>query len=399
MADMAESTLKHLASFVLLPEMVLKKQFPLGRSGIGFEVEKNSTFEFCPTCQKKCVSVHSRHQAKIKDATLRGKIVILYVNKKRYRCKTCNKIFTEHFPGISPRKRHTHRYQREVKWASTNFSDMKKVQKFVRSSAATCFKTRNDELSKKVRETNYPLPEKLGIDEHSLRKPKYQATEYNSIIVDHKNKKVFDLLPSRSKLDLVRAFEKYEGKENVKWVSMDFSTTFKSVVRSCLANAKIVLDRFHVQRLFGRLVNRMRKKITGDKRKNPIRKLLLRNESDLDPTERRVVRYWLNQQPQVKEVYEYKEAMRRVYKSKGIAMATRVLNNLLEKMKSSKNELVLSLRKTIVTWKNEILNYHLQRISNGRTEGFNRKAKLIQRRAYGLKNFKNYRLCLLNECR
>lgn len=399
MATMAPKTLEHLAAFVLLPEMILRRQFPLGSWGIGFEVEKKSRDEFCPTCQQITGSVHSKHRAKIKDATLRGKIVVLFVTKRRYRCKPCGKIFTEHFPGISPRKRHTHRYAKDVKWAATNFLDMSKVQKYVRSSPATCFKVRNDEMLKKVRETNYPLPVKIGIDEHSLRKPKYKATEYTSIIVDHKNKKVFDVVDSRAKADLVKVFESYQGRENVKWVSMDFSTTFKSVVRECLPNAKIVADRFHGQRLFGRLVNRMRKKATGDDRRNPIRKLLLRNESDLEAHERRAVRLWLNKEPQVREVYEYKEAMRRVYRSRGIRMATKVLDNLLLRMKASKIERVISLRKTILSWRVEILAYHECRISNGRVEGFNRKAKLIQRRAYGIKSFKNYRLMVLNDCR
>jgi len=36
--------------------------------------------------------------------------------------------------------------------------------------------------------------------------------------------------------------------------------------------------------------------------------------------------------------------------------------------------------------------------SNGITGGFHRKMKLIQRRAYGFKNFENYRLCVIAEC-
>ena len=36
--------------------------------------------------------------------------------------------------------------------------------------------------------------------------------------------------------------------------------------------------------------------------------------------------------------------------------------------------------------------------SNGITEGFHRKMKLIQRRAYGYRNFQNYRLRVLIEC-
>lgn len=393
------SSSKRLESFILLPEMVLRRQYPLGRWGIGFEVEKKTKSEFCPSCQRETTSVHSKHKAKIKDATIRGKCAVLFIIKKRYRCRPCDRIFTEHFPGIRPRKRHTQRFVREVKWASTTFSDMSSVQKHMRSSPATCFKARNDELSKKVRETSYALPEKIGIDEHSLRKPKYQATDYCTIVVDHKNKKVFDLIDSRTSAGVADLLSKCDGKENVKWVSMDFSTTYKSAVRQSLPNAQIVIDRFHAQRLFSRLVNKMRKKVTGDVRKNPVRKLLLRNACDLKRHERNVLHQWLNQTPQVKEVYEYKEAMRRVFRTKGVKLASKILTNLIDKMDRSENLLVKGLRKVIVSWRQEILNYHLGRISNGRVEGFNRKAKLIQRRGFGLKNFKNYRLVLLNACR
>ena len=36
--------------------------------------------------------------------------------------------------------------------------------------------------------------------------------------------------------------------------------------------------------------------------------------------------------------------------------------------------------------------------TNGITEGFHRKMKLIQRRAYGFRNFNNYRLRVIAQC-
>ena len=57
-----------------------------------------------------------------------------------------------------------------------------------------------------------------------------------------------------------------------------------------------------------------------------------------------------------------------------------------------------TLRRTLMRWRNEVLNYFRFRVTNGRTEGFNNKAKLVKRRAYGYKSFHNYRLRLLNAC-
>ncbi|WP_256595060.1 transposase [Legionella israelensis] len=42
-------------------------------------------------------------------------------------------------------------------------------------------------------------------------------------------------------------------------------------------------------------------------------------------------------------------------------------------------------------WREEIACMWRFRKSNGITEGFHRKMKLIQRRAYGFRNFENYR--------
>ena len=51
-----------------------------------------------------------------------------------------------------------------------------------------------------------------------------------------------------------------------------------------------------------------------------------------------------------------------------------------------------TLGKTLESWQEEIARMWRYAKNNGITEGFHRKMKLIQRRAYGFKNFENYRL-------
>jgi hypothetical protein len=38
------------------------------------------------------------------------------------------------------------------------------------------------------------LPAAIGIDEHSIRKPRFKGTIYATMIVDHKNRRVYELL-------------------------------------------------------------------------------------------------------------------------------------------------------------------------------------------------------------
>jgi transposase len=70
---------------------------------------------------------------------------------------------------------------------------------------------------------------------------------------------------------------------------------------------------------------------------------------------------------------------------------------------------IKTLRRTLVKWRKETLAYFQHRLTNGKTEGYNRLAKpkattanrlakLYQYKAFGYKSFKNYRLRLLNTC-
>ena len=65
---------------------------------------------------------------------------------------------------------------------------------------------------------------------------------------------------------------------------------------------------------------------------------------------------------------------------------------MLTVLKNSPFKPLKALGKTMDSWKDEIVRMWRFTKSNGITEGFHRKMKLIQRRAYGFRNFENYRL-------
>jgi transposase len=286
-----------------------------------------------------------------------------------------------------------------VSWAAERFTNLKQVQKNYRCSAKFVYQAfyRQQEL-KRRRNHEYPFPRKLCFDEHSLRKKKYQPVDFVTMVVDQEHKNVFEVIDGKDVETLKKSLTDKPGRDRVRVVCMDMSTVYKSFVQEFFENAKIVADRFHVQRLFTKLVNYHRKTATGDDRKNPIRKLLLRERRKLKSYEKRAVTKWLAQYPEIKEVYEYKEQMHRIYRMRGHQRAKTHFTRMLDRMAISKVARVSTLRTTLLSWQKEILQFFITRISNGRTEGFNRKAKLIQRASYGFKNFENYRLRILNAC-
>ncbi len=184
----------------------------------------------------------------------------------------------------------------------------------------------------------------------------------------------------------------------MKNVCIDLSVGYRSFVKSFFPNAKIIADKFHVVRLLNNAINKHRKLIIGDIRGNPLRKLLLKSAIKLNYFERQTIMKWLEGYPDLKQIYLAKESLQTLYRCKGTKKASISLTKLTDYLAKIEIPELKTLRKTLMNWRKEILNYFELRITNGRTEGFNNVAKTVQKRAYGYKSFKNYRLRLLSAC-
>ena len=352
----------------------------------------------CPSCDSSKTYVHQYYTRKLKDSFIRGKIQVLFIKTKRYRCRSCHKTFNEKLPGIYPYKRLTERMQRHIYWSCENFSDLKKVRKHTGCGSKTIYKRyyKQLQLKQKMRDKT-EWPKTIGIDEHGFTRNKKRGhRDFVTMIVDYNNSRPKEVLPTRNSGELQQMLNHIPGRENVKNVVMDLSGTYRSFAKSYFPNASITADHFHVVRLLHPTINRLRKQITGDQRKHPLRKLLLKNGSKLEVFQRKAIWKWLENYPELKEVYFAKEALHRLYRCRGHKKARSSLIRLLDHLAHSKIKELQRLRKTLMNWKKEILNYFITRITNAKTEGFNNVAKSIIKRAYGFRNFSNYRLRVLN---
>ncbi|MFH1223708.1 MAG: ISL3 family transposase [Pseudomonadota bacterium] len=391
---MSEKILSHL---VFLPELKVR-DLKYERGVHYFYLDKDNTYEVCPKCATPSHSTYDHRVVRVRDSQLRGKHCFLVVRKRRFWCKKCGKPFTEPLAGVRKHYRTTARYRQEVFRACLNYTNLKQVRKDYQCSNGFIYKVLYERLELERRKRLYPWPKTIGIDEHCFGRSEYGRTRFSTTLVDYNNKSVMEVIDGKSMSDLRNGLGYIPGRENVKNAVMDMSPTFKNFSRLYFPNAKIIADKFHVIRLLHPAINKKRISITGDVRKNPIRKLLLKNGYDLSYIQRYAITRWLEQNPDVREIYQYKEAVHRFYRTKGKNKAEQALTNLIARMKTSTLNEVKTTAMTLNLWKNEILNYFENRITNARTEGFNNKAKLVKRMAYGYKNFNNYRLRLLNAC-
>ena len=70
----------------------------------------------------------------------------------------------------------------------------------------------------------------------------------------------------------------------------------------------------------------------------------------------------------------------------------------MERARQSAQEALQRVAGTLNRWFEPIVRYIRHRYTNGMTEGFNNKIKLIQRMAYGLRNEHNRRKRILASC-
>lgn len=140
------------------------------------------------------------------------------------------------------------------------------------------------------------------------------------------------------------------------------------------------------------------KDIHGHRQELSTRRKLLCNRINLDYFVRVEIDNYLNNHDKLNELYRWKEKLFEFYRIKGFSRAVRSFNKLLEAMSRSQLEEIQRLLRTFKRWKNEILLYFEKGYTNGFTERMNGTGKLVQRRAFGYKSFKNYRLRTLSAC-
>ncbi|EPZ51469.1 transposase [Bacteriovorax sp. BAL6_X] len=392
--------------FLSLPEVKFIKKRNLTNHTIEFEAIKQSTFEVCPKCATKSYKVYDHVYVNIKDTPIRDKQVFLKIRKRRFKCPNCSSVFREPVQGIVKGFRSTQRFRSHIRWCASNFTDLKRVKDKCKCSTWMVYKAYYEQLNLEVKKLDYPWPKTIGIDEHSfVRNTKTHFKEFATIFVDFNNDRVRDVALGRSYNELSSShIMDIKGRENVKNVVIDMSTTFKKFARSHFPNSTITVDKFHVIKLFNHHLNTirietMKHRVFEKSRTSPMRRLYLTNRSRLNRSQRNIVDHINWMFGELGEIYEFKEQMLKIYNMRGKKRAEKAYIKLTDAMALSGRKQVQSLRRTLMKWRKEILNYFRTRITNGKTEGYNRKAKLIQRKAYGYRKFENYRLKLIYDCR
>ena len=380
----------------------------LGLPGLTIErVNRGKTIEVwgrpsirpcCIYCNHSPIRIKSTHLRTLKHTRQGNQIMVLHLAIPKYHCLNCNRYFRHPLQGVRPRLRATETYRLEVFEAHDGGISQKKLSLTHQIGCATVERWYQHHIQRRVSElSGRPCPQVLGIDEHFFSRKSGFATT----LVDLKNHKVFDVVLGRSQTSLHHYLSRLPGREQVKVVVMDLSETYRSVVQHYFPHAKIVADRFHVIRLVNHHFFQLWQQQDPTGRKNRgLLSLMRRHAWNLTPQQRTHLDQYLNQYPILKALYRAKQRLNSLLLLKTITAkrAKKMLPKLLRLLEQFSQSPAKSLANTIQSWLEPIVRMWRFSKSNGITEGFHNKMEMISRRAFGFRNFNNYRMRVLALC-
>jgi len=352
----------------------------------------------CIHCGGANLKIKATYRRTLKHTRQGNQLLTLFLKAPKYYCPDCHKYFLHRFQGVRPRFRSTEAFRLEVFEAHMGGVSQSKLSQTHNLSPATVERWYQGFLKQKRAEmSNRPCPRVLGIDEHFFTRKRGYATT----LVDLKNHKVFDVVLGRSELSLRQYLKRLRGREQVQVIVMDLSETYRSIARKYFPNAKIVSDRFHVIRLVNQHFLKAWQQHDPEGRKNRgLLSLMRRHAWRLRDDQRSNLSEYLSEYPVLSAMYYAKQRLNRLLlrRTMNKKTAKRQLPKLLKLLGQLKESPLRNLANTLTSWLEAIVGMWRFSKSNGITEGFHTKMEMMSRRAYGFRNFENYRLRVLTHC-
>jgi transposase len=348
------------------------------------------TWCMCPKCSNSTRKVHG-HSLRYKLHCNSGeKRVYVVCNVRRFYCQKCRKPFTESLPlWINGEYRYTKLFEDIVikELIAGSFSNVSK--KF-----GVCGHTLISILKRKAQTVEIPKGDLiLNIDEHS-----FSGRDLKIGIAAINHKKILAVLDNDNQITLENYFKTWsdDAKSRVLEVCIDMKSSYLTVIKEMLPNAKVVVDHFHVVKEMCRQVEELRKIIQvngtkGDRRIN--RFLLAKNRENLSFKEKEKLKKIFKaykKHPTLQGTYFVKEKVREMYKCRTKKEAERRLDMLLSQLEYHEVGKLREMRDTLIKWRPYILNFFERRTTNAFIEGCHNKMKLIKRISFGFRNFENY---------
>lgn len=340
----------------------------------------------CGSCGRKCSSGYDARERHWRHLDFAGMRVELRYRVRRLECRHCG-VTTELVPWAAAGSWFTYDFEQTVAMLAqkTDKSTVNELMAIAWETVGT--------IVRRVMDRSGPTDllddlTDIGIDEISYKRHHH----YLTIVTDHRRARVVWIGVGKN-ADTVSEFFTALGKERaskLEVVSIDMAKAYIEAVKEHAPNAKIVFDRWHVQRLAHDALDEVRREqvrtLRGTDEGKAIKKTrwaLQKNPWNLTLAEHEKLATVQTSNRPLYRAYLLKETLCAQLDRRQPNVAREKLGEWIGWAARSRLEPFVKLARTIREHIDGIVAYVRTGLSNGRAEGINRKVRTVTTRSYG----------------
>jgi transposase len=369
---------------------------------IDVEVEaRSNSWAVCSGCGKKASGYDTRPARRFEFIPLWGIRVFLVYASRRVNCQCCG-VLVEKLPWAVGKHQLTQTYAWHLSGWAKRLSWKETAEAF---STSWYHVFHSVEMAVNWGLANRDLSgiEAIGVDEIQWRRGhKYLTLVYQ---IDSDCKRLLWIGEERKEATLNRFFDWFgiERSGNLQFVCSDMWRPYLNVIADKAAQAIHVLDRFHIMAHLNKAIDEVR---AGEARQmkadgfEPLltnsRWVLLKRPENLTDKQDLKLAQLLDYNLKSIRSYLLKEDFQQLWHYRSPVWAGKFLDQWCTRTMRSKIDPMKKAAKRIRKHRELILNWFRAggQYSSGIVEGFNNKAKLTMRKAYGFKSFRTIEIAL-----
>jgi transposase len=327
--------------------------------------------------------------------------VYLELEVRRVLCRRCGKVKREELEFLADNPFYTKRFAHYV-GRRCRTSTVQDIAKELKLDWHTVKELDKQYMKAQLAKAGKAKPKVIGIDEISIRK----GHTYRIVVSDlEKSRPIWFGGQDRSENSLTQFFDELGKPKStrIRLAVMDMWKTFRNATQACASQAAILYDKFHVLRHladaldqvrkseYGRLSGKDRRFIKGQKY------TLLSHRDNLSLKGRQALKTLLRVNKRLNTAYLLKESFGQLWSYEREGWARRFFDNWKAALKWQRLRPYEKFAEMIERHWEGLAAYCRpeNKVPLGFVEGLNNKIRVIQRRAYGLRDEEYLRLKIL----
>ena len=320
---------------------------------------------------------------------------------RRVDCRICGTVKRERLGFLADNPFYTKRFAYYVGQRCRS-SSIRDVAQELRLDWHTVKELDKEYMRAQLARAPQPAPAVIGLDELSVRK----GHTYRIVVSDLvRGRPIWFGGEDRSEESLARFYEWLGERKSqrIRLAVMDMWKPFRNATMRHAPRAAILFDKFHVMRHLGDALDRVRRseyaRLTGTDRRfiKGQRYTLLSRRENLTLEGKRSLKLLLAANQRLNTAYLLKESFGQLWSYEREGWARRFFENWRASLKWQRLKPYEKFAQMIDRHWDGIAAYCKpeNKVSLGFVEGLNNKIRVIQRRAYGLRDEENLRLKVL----